>query len=324
MTRVDRIGAALNRVHPLLELLVVEVSYILVAWVMLPCARLFGWKWLEFIGLLFIGVILIWMIFLSHYFRGRSLEELGCETPIKWKIQIKKFSHKGPRNVLLMFGVLLLVFIMFTRELADSTKLLPIIGDLNDLLIPRIGAFGVLVISIIEFELLLTVATRIMLKLDNIKESFSAHFTSTFPLLFILILITMIQFPENLENMTFVKTVAGFFNYIFWAFLQQVPFMGYVNTQLREGLARQNLVKGSFSRKYLAAALTGLIFMIIHFPAWELSLIAGSMSFFLALVYYDKETRNMFMTSAFHAIFGVIVVYFFNINMATTYTALFP
>ncbi|MBD3185649.1 hypothetical protein GF325_02375 [Candidatus Bathyarchaeota archaeon] len=323
-TTMDKVSRRLSKFNPLLELLIVEGIYIIFNWVWLPRARIAGNVASEIAGLIMVGVVLIWMSFISHYFRGRNLDDLGCATPIKYKLLLKKFRNSNnPRNVLLFFGIYLLIFILFTTNIIDATKLLPVLGPLNMNLVPLIGNFAVVIISIIEYEVLLFFATRIMLKLENVKESFSANFVNTFPLLFVLILVTLIEFPERIESVALVDAMAYMFNYIFWAFVQQVPFMGYVNTQVREGLERQELITNHRARKFIAAGITGGIFAIVHFPAWTLSIIAGFMSFFLSFAYYEKETRNMFMTCIFHAIFGLIVVFFFDINMQTTYTALF-
>ncbi|MFX0102421.1 MAG: hypothetical protein ACFFCS_22840 [Candidatus Hodarchaeota archaeon] len=323
-TKMDIISERISRIHPFIELAIVLGSYVGINWIWLPLARLGGLQVLEMVGIIIIIVLLIWMVIFSHYFRGRTLEELGCTNPVKFRLWMRKLiDAKGIRNEIMIIGAYTLILVLFLSELLDATALLPFLGDLNRVLLKNLDEVYVIIICIIEYEVLFIITTTFMLKVDNIRQSFSAHFTHLYPLIFTLILIGLLVYPDLAKTQTFMVTLAHFFSYIFWGFIQQVPFMAYTATMLRDGFEKQSKIKPRHAKKLLVAAINGAMFYTVHLPTLELSIIASIMSFSLTLVYYEENLRNLFMTSVFHAIIGVIVVFFFNIDMQTTYVALF-
>ncbi|MHA1846626.1 MAG: hypothetical protein ACTSXU_03190, partial [Promethearchaeota archaeon] len=271
-----------------------------------------------------IGGCFFWMFFPSHYLRKKGLNEIGCSNfhNLRENIkQLKTLSGKG--NFSLIIGFMLLLYILFSTKIVEVTQLIPFLGIINKILTNTSYSFFIFILATIEYLILMTIGLMVLLKTDNIKESFILHLKLFNPFIIFLVILTAIGFPERLEEVTFVNAISYFFGYIFWAFIQQIPFLGYVHTHVREGLERHDKFKNERLRNFSTALITAGLFSIVHFPAWELSVIAFIMEFLLSLAFFNKETRNMFIACVFHAFIGTIIVYFWNIDLLAGYLALF-
>ena len=119
------------------------------------------------------------------------------------------------------------------------------------------------------------------------------------------------------ENFNLPHYLIHWYGYVWWGFIQQYLFMSYF---LR-------LISRVFphSKGFLPAALSSLIFGIIHFPDWPLMLFTGVAGMMWAY-YWQKEYitkdgkivrgNNLFLWGMIHGFGGTFVYYLIPISMS--------
>ena len=126
----EHIRQKLTKVNPIIETVIIFVLFELVSWVFIPLSssnmvlNIFSY------GLL-MG-IMIWWCGLSHIIHNRTLHDLGCANSYAIKIRLKKFTAPiGRRNLFLLMGIIIPSYLLFTRNIIESTHLIPGISELN-------------------------------------------------------------------------------------------------------------------------------------------------------------------------------------------------
>jgi len=314
---VARFRAKVLRVNPLVEVIIVFGVLMADEWILMPIAYTIDSFPLIVIGWSLAVIIFIWMILGSHFFRKRGFFDLGFTSPKRLVMNLGKIKRwRDVWNYFLITGTVICAYIIFMATFMPFTDLMPVISTINRFVIFQVGAITAIFIATGEFVLFGVATALFFFKTDNIKPSLKAHAKYGFPFLSLLFVAALIVAPAKVYSQTFMTIVSSFLGYIYWALFQQITTLVYFNTSAREGLERSKRITNPVARRVIAAIISAFLFSAIHFPAPILSTISFAMEFILAMLYYDPKTRNIFVTCVIHAMGGVIIVFFLNIDLA--------
>lgn len=320
---IVKIRAKIVYLNPLLEMIIVFGILMTITWILMPFAYTFNSLPLIVIGWSLLVVMVLWMILGSHFFRKRGFFDLGFTSPKRLLTNLGKIKRwHDIWNYFLIIGTVICAYIIYMATFMPFTNLMPVISNINQFIISRVDAITAFLIATGEFILFGTATALFFFKTDNIKPSLKAHAKYGFPFLITLFVAALIVAPAKVYSQTFMGIVASFLGYIYWALFQQVTTLVYFNTSAREGLEKSKRITNPVARRVTAAIISAAFFAAIHFPAPMLSAIAFGLEFILAMLYYDPKTRNVFVTCLIHAMAGVIIVFFLNIDLAVGFLAI--
>ncbi|HME56262.1 MAG TPA: CPBP family glutamic-type intramembrane protease [Candidatus Lokiarchaeia archaeon] len=314
---VARFRAKIVPLNPLIEETIVFSILMALTWIWMPIAYIFDSLPLIVIGWSLAVLEFLWMVLGSHFIRKRGFFDLGFTSPRRLIVNLGKV--KGWRdkwNYFLILGTVLAAYIIYMATFTPFTNLMPVISNINQFLISHVDAITAFVIATGEFVLFGAATALFFFKTDNIKPSLKAHAKYGSPFLIMLFVAALIVAPAKVYSQTFMGIVSSFLGYIYWALFQQVTTLVYFNTSAREGLERSKRITNPVARRVIASIITAFFFSAIHFPAPVLSAIAFGMEFILAMLYYEPKTRNIFVTCLIHAMAGVVIVFFLNIDLS--------
>ncbi len=304
-----RVRARIATMNPLVELAIIYGMYIFLDKFWIPGASALGSTFWILSGWAVGGVMLVWLLFVSHWAHKRGFEYLGFASHKSFAGKINKVLKWGEKwNYFLIGGTVVAAYAIFMYNFVVFTDLIPLLGPLNQFLIMTIphSAFT-FVLATGQFIFFAVITALFFFKTDNIKPSVKEYAKYGTP--FLLFLFTWaLATSTRAYTETFMNVVSQFLGYIYWALAQQVPSLVYIHPSAMDGLEQSGLVKDPRRRQIVSSLITASIFAVIHLPAMPVTVIAFFMEFIIAMIYSIKKYRNVFAACLFHAMAGVIFV----------------
>jgi len=317
---LDRFKAKVRSTNPILELAIVLPGLVAAGWIWVPLGVITHSTFFEYAGYFVVGAFLTWMAMIAHAIRKRNLDDLGFTSIKRFGKNLQSIKQRREAwNYFLIVGTILAGYFIFLVNFLPFTSLIPFLGEINTFIAGIVHPAVNVIIATLEFLFFGVFTAFYFFKTDNIKASLLRHAKYGTPVLLFLFTFAMIVNQDKVFSQTFMKVVAHFLGYIFWAMFQQIPTLVYVNTSMREGLEKSTRITSPSKRRFLAAFVTASFFAILHFPAFILAMIAFTFEFILSMIYYDKKFRNVFVACLLHAATGVIVVFFLDIDLIAGY-----
>nr|MDO8119277.1 hypothetical protein [Candidatus Sigynarchaeota archaeon] len=283
----SRARALLQRVPPVVELVLVFGGLVLVGWVWLPPAHATGNRLMEMIGLGVVGFIFMWMLFFSHLVRGKKGGDLGFSTLGEFKLHLHNLAEKKDFwTIILIACALVLPYCLFITNFVPFTTLIPALGPANDLLVKRASPEIVFVIATLEYCLIAAYSGIFFIKIHTLKPALYKYLKYGSPFIIGLFIWAWIQSPELISGYTLEQSIAHFAGYVYWALAQQATVLAYTVTMMADVLARFP-IKTQGRKNALNIVFTASMFAVIHFPAWLLSAVAFVMEAVIVSVYIN-------------------------------------
>ncbi len=319
-----RFKVLVQRVPPSVELVVVYAALCFVGWIWLPPVHAAGDRVMETIGLGIIGFIFLWMLYISHHIRNKPGGELGFSTVGEFKFHIKNLAEKKDFWVIIMvFSALVVPYWFFITNFIPFTSLIPGLEPANDLLVKRATPLVVFIVATLEYGIIAAYTGVFFIKINTLKAAILKYLKYGTPFIVGLFVWAWVQYGERILSYTLAESIANFAGYVYWALAQQATILVYTATMIDAALETSS-IKTRRGKDAINVLVTASVFAFLHFPAWILSFIAFIMELVIASVYVNPKTRNIFAACLVHAIAGLVIVFFLDIDLVTGYLALFP
>ncbi|MHA1681660.1 MAG: hypothetical protein ACTSUE_11680 [Promethearchaeota archaeon] len=259
------------------------------------------------------GLLLLYLVAIGPLLHKNPPDVLGIADPRKIKERL--FNRRKPFSILITTMLVILsifVFPLFIKEFEAVMDLVPLFGELNDLIAASAPLFQVPV-AILEYVLFQIIFFFLLVRKDNFKDAFKVMAKPLLVMCGIILLLSLFSGALFSVNFTLFEFLATWYGYTFWALMQQIPFLIYFSTRFRKGLP---FVRAS---DYMSVALLAFYFGFFHGKQWILAILAGTMEVMLAWSFIHKNTRNLFVASLVHGFLGTMIIFFTGFAMMTDF-----
>ena len=318
---MDRASARFNLVEALAVFAAVEAGMWL--FIGVPGAGK-GWAGLTgftAVGYLLIGLAGIWALAVSPRLHGDTLVSFGLPARGEGLAFIRGLRG-GRRFAFWIAGVLLCVLLVLNLDF--TMRKLGMRGTwIHEFLIspdhiPKAPGY---IFSVVAGLALYRIIVLSVIRWDNLLGSVKAMLLTAIPVWGGILLVGALMARSSGDWSMFEKFqwigwdprrafIPRSAHYLFWGMLQQWAFLGYFHTRIRRGVP-----PGRFGRTW-TSLLSGMIFCIIHIPAWPLLPVALVAGCFFGYFYQFDRYRNLFVMGLAHGIGGTMVAFLTPIKMS--------
>jgi hypothetical protein len=258
---------------------------------------------MEYVGYGILGLLAIWAIIISPVLHKDTFKGIGLGHPMQFIAYLKDIkqnkTYKKTIPIILIFLALVGGYTYQIQDIAEAFN------------VTTTGAFLLMVPLCI---IALVLVCMFMIRWDNFIGCWKIIVIGICyvgPYLLIFGVIYSIRGDIEWTEFTGLRffgsegLFVGWFDYMWFGFIQHYIFLGYFNTRLRKGF--QNKKYFGLHGKYWTGIVNMFFFGIIHIPAWELAIFAFTGGIFFSWFFQKPKYRNLFAFGIIHGFGGALL-----------------